>query len=135
MNIVLYTSIKDPITGKRLRDKIDMDFSCENLEIFSNMPDFIRRLHCFPRNIDVAIVLIPDDDHLSDLLQYRDVLDDIEIILILPDQNKDTVKKGMSLYPRFLAYGDSDFDDVSAVLVKLDIKHMQGNVSSGRYAL
>ena len=133
MNIVLYTSSKDKKIEKRFLNKIGTDFSCEKIEIFNNMADFKRKIYSFPRKIDVVVVLVQDDSLLSDLLQFRDALDDMEMILILPDQNKDTVSKGMSLYPRFLAYADSDFDDVSAVLGKLSTKHRQQNASADRH--
>ncbi len=135
MNIVLYTGSKDKKTEKRFLNKISSDFSCEKIEMFNNMADFKRKIYSFPREIDVVVVLAQDDSQLSDLLRYRDALDDIEIILILPDQNKDTVSKGMSLYPRFLAYTDSDFADVSAVLAKLGIKHRHENEPASRHAV
>lgn len=133
MNIVLYISSEETKVSERLLNRICMDFSCDNIEIFNNMADFRRRIYSFPRKMDVAVILAPDDSQLSDLVQYREVLEDTEIILILPDQNRDTVSKGMRLYPRFLAYIDSNFDDVSAVLSKLSIKHTHDNILTGRF--
>ncbi|MGD9158932.1 MAG: hypothetical protein PVG39_11035 [Desulfobacteraceae bacterium] len=133
MNIILYTSDKKINASKRLLDRISSDYSCDNIETFSNMADFIKRLYNFPRKIDVAVIFTMEESQLSDLVQYRDNLEDIEIILILPDQNKDTVSKGMSLYPRFLAYMDSNFDDVSAVISKLRIKRTNANTSANSH--
>ncbi len=123
MNIILYTNGKEMKAGERLLNKICSKFSCEHIEIIDNLDDFRKRIYSFPKNIDVAVILATNSSQLSDIIQYSDVLDEIEIILILPDQNKDTVSMGLTLYPRFLAYMDSDFDDVKAVLEKLSSRY------------
>ncbi len=133
MNIVLYTSSIDKKIEKRLLDKITSDFSCEEIEVYNNIADFKRKIYSFPRKMDVVIVLALENSQLSDLLQYKDALDGLEIILILPDQNKDTVSKAMCFYPRFLAYTDSNFGDVSEVLVKLRIKRGYGNTHANKH--
>ena len=132
MNIILYLSKKETEAGARLINKISSNFYYENIEVFDHMDNFKKRIHSFPRKIDVAVILTVDSTQLSDILEIKEALEDMEIILILPDQDKDTVSKGMTLYPRFLAYTDSDFDDVSAVLGKLGSRRIAENTSLNR---
>ncbi len=54
-----------------------------------------------------------------DLLAIRDFLSDIRMIVVLKDQEKDTITKAHRLYPRYITYADSDFIDVGAVLTKM----------------
>ena len=123
MNIILYTNSKEIKAGERLLNKICSKFSCEHIEVIHDLDDFRKRIYSFPKNIDVAVILTTSSSQLSDIIQYSDALDEIEIILILPDQKKNTVSMGLTLYPRFLAYMDSDFNDVSAVLEKLSSRY------------
>ena len=55
-------------------------------------------------------------EDLLNLLFIRNLLQDIRIILILPDREKDTIEKGHRLYPRFMSYLDGDLEEVAAVL-------------------
>ena len=130
MNIILYTNGREMKDGERLLNKICSEFPSKQIEIIDNIDDFKKRIYSFPRNIDVAVILAASNSQLSDIIQYSDALDEIEIILILPDQDKDTVSMGLRLYPRFVAYMDSDFDDVKAVLGKLSSRH--GNSCSNK---
>jgi len=43
----------------------------------------------------------------------------MRIILILPDEDNETITMGHTLFPRFSTYADSDFKDVAAVLKKM----------------
>jgi len=69
--------------------------------------------------LTIAILLAESKEELLDLLSIRDLLNGIRIILILPDGNKDSIKKGHALSPRFLTYTDSDFNWITAVLKKM----------------
>lgn len=129
MNIILFAGSEEKDAGKRLLDKITADFSYEKIEFFNHLSSFEKRIYGFPKKIDVVVILAASVNQLTRLLQFRDILEGIEILLILPDQDKDTVSKGLSLYPRFITYTDSNFDDVSAVLGKLTIKHIHDDNS------
>lgn len=71
------------------------------------------------RNNNVFILMAINREELLKIISLREYLIDIPIILILPDADMSTVKKGHALYPRFLSYMDSDFTDVAAVLNKM----------------
>ena len=58
-------------------------------------------------------------EELSGILSVRELLVDVRIILVLPDQDKDSIKKGHTMWPRFLTYASSDFSDAAAVLRKM----------------
>ncbi len=67
----------------------------------------------------ITVLLAGTQKELSDILSIKDLLHDVRIILILPDRDKDTISKGHTLYPRFLADMDGDFSWVTAVLKKM----------------
>ena len=53
------------------------------------------------------------------LESINNLLFDARLILVLPNREKDTIKKGYSLYPRFITYTDGNYRDVTAVLNKM----------------
>ncbi len=63
-----------------------------------------------------------DNDELTELESIRHYLEDKRTILILPNIDKATVTSGISFYPNYISYIDSDFYDVLAVLKKMVTK-------------
>ncbi|MDY6952717.1 MAG: hypothetical protein SWE60_14495 [Thermodesulfobacteriota bacterium] len=67
----------------------------------------------------VAVILTATRGELARLMAIRKALTETNLILVIPDSEKETVVLGHSLYPRFLSYADGDFLDVAAVLGKM----------------
>ncbi len=66
-----------------------------------------------------AVLLATSKDAFSEILSISGLFHDVPIILVLPDREAETVAKGHTLYPRFMAYIDGDLTDVAAVLGKM----------------
>jgi hypothetical protein len=56
---------------------------------------------------------------LLDILTLQHLLRDVRIILILPDDDDDTLAKGHALRPRFLSYREEGFADIADVLSRM----------------
>jgi hypothetical protein len=67
----------------------------------------------------VFVFLVSDRRELQGLIECREWLRDSRLILVLPDEEMETVSRGHVLRPRFITYAESDFIDVSAVLGKM----------------
>ncbi len=119
MSIVFYANGKDEVVSKRLQKVIEGTVSQERLEIFQTYKDFLKRLQRLPRKIDVAVLLAQSNDQLLELVSLKDYLEDIRIILILPDMERETISKGHLLRPRFVDCAREDFSTVGAVLAKM----------------
>lgn len=105
--------------AERIQRIIEGQLPGDQIEIHHNIDSLTSRL-CQPRYDLTAIVLLTSNcKDLLDLLSIRDMFDDIPIILILPDRERDTISKGHKLYPRFISYMDGDFSDVASVLAKM----------------
>ncbi len=63
---------------------------------------------------------------LDRITAIGELIQDARSILILPDQHRETVFAGHSLYPRFISYLDNDFRDVCSVLATV-IHKMDAN--------
>lgn len=67
----------------------------------------------------ITILFVANRAELSELLTFGELLSDLRIILLLPDDTKETIAAGHLLRPRFLSYVDGDFAEVVAVLNKM----------------
>ena len=117
MGLLFYaTDIKG--TGKPLWD-LYRDLSPEyQREFFQTIDTLSQKLRQPQGYQSIAVLLASTQEELTDILTIRNLLDDVRIILIVPDRNKETISKGHTLYPRFLTYVDSDFSWVAAVIKK-----------------
>jgi DNA-binding NarL/FixJ family response regulator len=81
--------------------------------------DLSSRLLEPKKDLAVAVLAASCMSELTDLLLFREVLSDIRLILVLPNRDKETISKALSLTPRFVAYHDSDPEELRAVLCKM----------------
>ncbi len=77
----------------------------------------------------ITLLLASSQEDFTDILSIKNLLKRTRIIIILPDRDKDTVRKGHTLFPRFLTYADSNFSWVTAVLKKMLSNNHTGNKS------
>ncbi len=125
MMILFYSPIADEV-DQRFQKEIEAAILNEPLEIHRNIESLNRRL-CQPRyNLDIAVLNAGSHENLEELLSMRELFDRIRIILILHDREVETVRKGHTLFPRFLTYADSDLDWVTAVLKKMLLNNHDG---------
>jgi hypothetical protein len=67
----------------------------------------------------LAVLLTTSQEELHEVLKLRPLLEDIPLILILPDKDKDTIAQGHLLAPRFLTYLQNSFHEIYDVLSKM----------------
>ncbi len=118
MELLLYSATKQQ-AGERIQNIIEGIVPIEDIGICRTIESLSIRLRQFRNDLSLAIILASTQKELVDVVFIRELLDDIPIILILPDRKKETISTGSKLRPRFLGYMDSDFQDVKAVLDKM----------------
>jgi len=91
----------------------------ENIIIARRMDQVAKILNQPLNGVVAAIIVAGDEQELHDLSIFRDKLQRIPFILILPGQEKEMVTKAHSLRPRYLAYADGDLSDVRYVFRKI----------------
>jgi hypothetical protein len=119
MNIVMYADSDDQTVNDRLLRIIESKVSDENIESAKQFDELKKRVSRLPKEIDLAILLAKDKEQLCELISLKDFLDGIPTILILPDQEKETISRATKLHPSFISSVDSDFYLLSDVLEKM----------------
>lgn len=67
----------------------------------------------------IIVLFAPSRQHLEDLLKFREQLLASRLILVVPDQEKETIANAHSLRPRFVSCVEEGFLVVAEVLVRL----------------
>lgn len=120
MNFFIY-SRKSREAANRLRGQVESCLQGNATETFNSVVHLSRRL-CLPhvrRGETIGVLFAADRQDLANLLSIQDLLDDVRIILVLPDDKKKTVSAGHRLRPRYISYADGNFEDIAAVLNKM----------------
>jgi len=81
--------------------------------------DLRRRLLRPLSDLKVAVLLCMTKADLQDIFSLGDLLLDLKIILVLPDDDAETLVKAHHLRPRYLSWLDDDFLDIGVVLKKM----------------
>lgn len=118
MSLMVYISEMDE-SGQRLQRVVGNLIWPDTIEIFHNFKRFSFRLGQPTGNETIALLLASIPEDLNTFITIRHLLSSLRIVLILPDDRKDTIARGHLLRPRFLSYRHSDFSDVALVLLKM----------------
>jgi len=81
--------------------------------------DLRRRLLRPLSNLKVAVLFCMTKADLQDVFSQCDLILDLKIILILPDDDEETMAKAHHLRPRYLSWLDDNFLDIGVVLKKM----------------
>ena len=115
MKTILYANgIKD--TGERLENIIQARVPGMQVEIYNSIELLFQILRRPLNNVSVVILLVASKDELVQFNVMNPLFDNIRVILILPDRNKDTLALGLKLKTSFVSYIDSNLQDVASVL-------------------
>ncbi|MCP4576919.1 MAG: hypothetical protein GY846_11610 [Deltaproteobacteria bacterium] len=117
MEVLVYADSHDG-AKERLLGEISRKTATDPLLVLDH-ESFERELRCRMRFQQIIVYLASLHRDLTLILSIREIMIDTSLILILPDRNPDTVRKGLSLYPRYQTFSDGDFKDVAAVLEKM----------------
>jgi hypothetical protein len=120
MKIILYLPWTDGI-GKRLFGMIEKLVIADEIEVFRTIDSLAHRLRQPVFDLKIAVLLTTTRKELSEILLIKDLFQDIRIILILPDGDSDTISMGHKIYPRFISYIDSNFEDVAVALSNMTV--------------
>ena len=92
------------------------------VETIHDLQTLRERLHRLAKGIEVAVLVAATKDQLGDLVGLKDFLGGIQIILVVPAQDKETISRAARLLPSFISPLDVDVRFVGDVLERM-IRH------------
>jgi hypothetical protein len=122
MSLLLFsTDFSGP--AEEIRAMLELTFHREPLEIYRNIEALSGRLRKPRGALRVGVVILSCQRELMDIVSIGELFRDLSTILILPDENSDTIAKAHLIRPRFLARMDSDPGVIASVLGRLLTSH------------
>ncbi|MFH7321280.1 hypothetical protein ACHHRT_11820 [Desulfurivibrio sp. D14AmB] len=98
------------------------------LEFCRNLQELTDALSRSWNGETVAILAFSDQQELKAIMNHRELLTDLPLILVLPATDRETVRLGHQLRPRFINFQGNNFAEVTAVLEKLLIRFGNGPI-------
>jgi hypothetical protein len=91
----------------------------KEFETCRSLAELTERLGKPLSNVRVAVLFAINREEVSAILSIGDLMRDVKTILVLPDQDKDTLMKAHTLRPRYIASLDTDFGNIPIVLRRM----------------
>jgi hypothetical protein len=102
-----------------------------DLEIYGSIDRFLNRLLQPDFDSKIAVVVICTPSEIYRICSLKKIINDVRVILILPDRSSETLSAAYRLHPRFIAYADSDLQDVALILRRMILLQDQRSVPKG----
>jgi len=99
--------------------RVEQAASGVQVNVYRNIEHFTDRLGKPMGKKPIVILYVRTKDELFMLLASRDVFLDVKLILILPEDDNETVALGHRFHPNFVTYVHSEPSRLIAVLNKL----------------
>ena len=118
MKIFLYSKVGDQ-PGDLLEKMIKTHLPEVEMVVYRNIDDLSQGLRQPGKDTGVALLLVPNQGDLQNILSIRHLFQNIRIILLLPNRAAETVALAHQLRPRFLTNINGNLSEVTAVLKKM----------------
>jgi len=106
-------------TQKKIYNIIKKIFPEEQINVHTTLENFLSYLREPDYSQRIFLIISNTQKDLSNILLFKNLLDDQHLILILPDTAQKTMSQAYKLYPRYISHVQSDFADVANVLEKM----------------
>jgi hypothetical protein len=90
-----------------------------SLEIFRSFRGFDERVRRPKDAFSAAVVLNPTKEDLRRLVSIRGFFKETKVLLVLPDQEAETIALAHKVFPTYIAYLDADVTELVSVLRRL----------------
>ena len=129
MNIILFIHQDSSKKGASLINALDENFYGTKLTIVHTYKTLKAELKKKSAMAWKAIILLFVDSgsRLNQLTSLIDLLEDKRIILILPDESKETLSKASQFFPRFFTPISDSYSDLCSVMNKMINKQQENN--------
>jgi hypothetical protein len=91
----------------------------KKFEICRTVGELSNKLRDPHSNVKVAVLFTLSREEIMGILSLGDLMADVKSILILPDDDKDTIMKAHTLRPRYVTCADCDPIDIVTVFKRM----------------
>lgn len=122
--ILFYTS--DPSQfGREITYILELSASCDfQFKCFHEYQKLNKYIRANPKNELIVILTALTHEELDMLISDKELFENISSVLILSDEEDDTLRKGHELHSRFIFIVDQKIDYLLSVVEHLTRKHV-----------
>lgn len=116
MEILFYSKThEEALEGQELELRLGIDIPGIKLRVYQSIEDLARGI--FRRlGRDILVILrVQDREDLLNTDSIKDMLQNLRVILILPDRDEDTIALAHRVRPRFLGTDEDHYETVKVV--------------------
>ncbi len=128
MRVIFF--LPESISDERFQGLVELVNSQAEAVVAQTLEGLTHNLRQPKHDLAFAVLITSNQEELTSLIKLGILLEDLRIVLILPDRDGDTITMGHKLYPRFL----TDIEDTSNTL-ELVINKMLDNLNPNRETL
>lgn len=131
--MLFYAQARDDVL-EPLKQSLNGRASTACLESYTKMEDLLQRLRRPRFNLEIGVFSIGSNAELDLLLTVKDLLSDMRLVLILADNDPQTLSKAHALAPRFISFIDAGIDPLVSVVEKM-LGYQSGRSASRQAAI
>ncbi len=122
MNVFVYAASTSAEGTHLIRD-VRQAAPKAGLEIFRTYQSLSERLLKPKNTLSVAILFAPTKEELLALVPLRESFRETKVLLILQDQDRETISLAHRLFPTYLSYTENNYSRTLSVLQNLLDSH------------
>lgn len=115
MASILYSPAENGLEC-RFRTLLGIEIPNRTFEIYHSLGELSARLVMPLSNVKVAVLFAITRTEIMEILSLGDVMTAVKSLLILADDDRETIIKAHKLRPRYVTWVDSDFRHMMGVL-------------------
>ncbi len=125
MNIILFIHKDSLHKNVTLKNAIENNYHGGNLQVYETFNSLKSRLKksCGDYNNEILILFAESTQRLNQLISLVDLMEGRRIVLILPDESKQTLSMASRFFPKFFTTIRDNYDDLCDVIGKMTNKN------------
>jgi hypothetical protein len=116
VDLVLYYSEGVERRGRKLQEVLNTDLPDIRLEIFTDFEELVTGFQRPEVDPAAVVLVISDRTELDEFLSLRPVLQNTRVLLVLPDQTKETRALAEELHPYYIKPPGDDFVELASIV-------------------
>jgi hypothetical protein len=119
VDLVLYYSEEAERRGRKLQEVLNNDLPDMRLEVFTDFEELVTGLQRPEVDPAAVVLVIGNRTELDDFLELRPILQNTRVVLVLPDQAKETLALAGQLNPYYIKRPGDDLVELASVVDEL----------------
>jgi len=120
MTVLFYSTISEEYAEK-IEGVIAKAIPTAKIEIHRSIESLAQKIRQPEEEKNLLLLALHRREDLKEILGIRTIVENFRTVLVLPDQERETIAAAHQLRPRFVTTLDGDLEELAAVLKKMTL--------------